>query len=94
MPVMDGWEFMKEFEEIKSQLGKKISVYILSASIDAHDIDRARNINSISDYIFKPVDVQQLHEISPVNGRQHEARASMTRGVRFRPVVVRLGARH
>ena len=63
MPVMDGWEFMKEFEEIKSQLGKKISVYILSASIDSHDIDRAKNIASISDYIFKPVDVHRLQEI-------------------------------
>jgi CheY-like chemotaxis protein len=63
MPVMDGWEFMKEFEEIKSQLGKKISVYILSSSIDSHDIDRAKNIPSISDYIFKPVDVQRLQEI-------------------------------
>jgi len=63
MPVMDGWEFMKEFEEIKSQLGKKISVYILSSSIDSHDIDRAKNIPSISDYIFKPVDVQRLEEI-------------------------------
>ena len=63
MPVMDGWEFLKEFEEIKSQLGKKISVYILSASIDSHDIDRAKNITSISDYIFKPVDVQLLQEI-------------------------------
>jgi CheY-like chemotaxis protein len=63
MPVMDGWEFMKEFEEIKSQLGKKISVYILSASIDSHDIDRAKNISSISDYIFKPIDFEQLKEI-------------------------------
>ncbi|WP_419699423.1 response regulator [Mucilaginibacter sp. NFX135] len=63
MPIMDGWEFMKEFEEIKSQLGKKISVYILSSSIDLHDIDRAKNIPSISDYIFKPVDVKQLQEI-------------------------------
>ncbi|MBB6129246.1 response regulator [Mucilaginibacter lappiensis] len=63
MPVMDGWEFMKEFEEIKSQLGKKISVYILSSSIDSHDIDRAKNIPSVSGYIFKPVDIQRLQEI-------------------------------
>ena len=63
MPVMDGWEFMKEFEEIKSQLGKKISIYMLSSSIDSHDIDRAKNIASISDYIYKPVDIQQLQKI-------------------------------
>lgn len=63
MPVMDGWEFMKEFEEIKSQLGKKIFVYILSSSIDSHDVDRAKSIPSVSGYIFKPVDVPRLQEI-------------------------------
>jgi len=63
MPIMDGWEFMKEFEEIKSQLGKKIAVYILSSSTDMDDVDRAKNISSISDYIFKPLDAQHLTEI-------------------------------
>ena len=63
MPVMDGWEFMKEYAEIKSQLGKKISIYVLSSSTDASDIDRAKNISDIADYIFKPVDGQRLTEI-------------------------------
>jgi CheY-like chemotaxis protein len=63
MPVMDGWEFMKEFAEIKSQLGKKISIYMISSSIDASDIDRAKKIPDVIDYIFKPVDVNRLEEI-------------------------------
>jgi two-component SAPR family response regulator len=63
MPVMDGWEFMKEFAEIKSQLGKKISIYMLSSSTDWWDIDRAKNISDVADYISKPVDVCRLKEI-------------------------------
>ncbi|MDN5287667.1 MAG: response regulator [Mucilaginibacter sp.] len=63
MPVMDGWEFMKEYAEIKSQLGKKISIYMISSSIDASDIDRAKKIPDVIDYIFKPVDVNKLKEI-------------------------------
>lgn len=63
MPVMDGWEFMKEFAEIKSQLGKKISIYMVSSSIDAIDIDRAKKIPDVIDYIFKPVEIDRLKEI-------------------------------
>ena len=63
MPIMDGWEFMKEFAEIKSQLGKKISIYMLSSSTDRWDIDRAKNISDVTGYISKPVDMCRLTEI-------------------------------
>lgn len=63
MPLMDGWEFMKEFAEIKSQLGKKISIYMLSSSTNLNDIHRAKNIVDVADYMLKPVNGQQLTEI-------------------------------
>lgn len=63
MPVMDGWEFMDEFAEIKSQLGKKITIYILSSSADNNDIERAKKNSDISDYIIKPADVSHLAKI-------------------------------
>lgn len=71
MPGMDGWEFMHEFAELKSQLGKKITVYMLSSSIDLNDIYRAKNILDIEDYIFKPVNEHQLREI--LNAAQTDA---------------------
>src|SRR3954465_2646793 len=40
MPNMDGWEFLQEFAEIKSHLGKKITIYMLSSSIYLNDIYR------------------------------------------------------
>jgi CheY-like chemotaxis protein len=63
MPVMDGWEFMNEFAKIKSQMGKNITVYIMSSSLDLNDLLRAKNISEITDYIFKPVKASQLREI-------------------------------
>lgn len=60
MPVMDGWEFMKGFAEIKPHLGKKIAVYMVSSSTDVDDVERANNISDISDYLFKPVDINRL----------------------------------
>lgn len=63
MPGMDGWEFLQEFAEIKSQLGKKISIYMLSSSISLNDVYRAKNNADVVDYIFKPINEQQLTDI-------------------------------
>jgi YesN/AraC family two-component response regulator len=63
MPNMDGWEFLHEFAEIKSQLGKKITIYMLSSSIYLNDIYRSKNIADVEDYIFKPINEHQLKSI-------------------------------
>ncbi|MBK0380627.1 response regulator [Mucilaginibacter segetis] len=63
MPVMDGWEFIQNFEEIKSQTGKKIALYVISSSADAVDIERAKNNPHITDYLLKPLDENYLTEI-------------------------------
>jgi len=64
MPVMNGWEFNEAFEEIKSQLGKNITLYNISSSIDLEDIKRAKSNPIITDYLLKPIDEQYLAEIS------------------------------
>src|ERR1700712_3801347 len=38
MPVMDGWDFMENYARIKPSLGKKITVYMVSSSINEEDI--------------------------------------------------------
>ena len=63
MPVMDGWEFMNEFAKLKPQLGKNITIYIVTPSLDLNDIHRAKSIPEVADYIFKPVKISQLTEI-------------------------------
>ena len=63
MPVMNGWEFIDAFEEIKSQLGKNIPIYIISSSIDLEDIKRAKNNMLIVDYLLKPIDKLYLKNI-------------------------------
>jgi response regulator RpfG family c-di-GMP phosphodiesterase len=74
MPLMDGWEFMQEFAEIKPQLGKKIAIYMLSSSIDLNDIYRARKIADVEDYIFKPINGYQLSEIINALQEQRETK--------------------
>jgi len=63
MPIMDGWEFLKEYEKIKDQIEKKINLYVVSSSIDTRDIDRAKAIDTVSDYLTKPIQVKDLEKI-------------------------------
>ncbi|WP_438710676.1 response regulator [Aquimarina muelleri] len=63
MPVMDGWEFLENFTKIKNKLEKKIILYIVSSSINPVDIERAKSINTVKDYLVKPVTLKELESI-------------------------------
>ncbi|WP_055448939.1 response regulator [Lacinutrix mariniflava] len=63
MPIMDGFQFMEEYIKIKPNLGKKITIYMVSSSVDIADIERAKRISDISDYIIKPIKKGKLQSI-------------------------------
>ncbi|MBK0380479.1 response regulator [Mucilaginibacter segetis] len=63
MPVLDGWQFLDEFALLKPRLNKKITVYIVSSSIDEDDYNRAKAIEIVTDFIVKPLTVDHLKDI-------------------------------
>jgi CheY-like chemotaxis protein len=63
MPVLDGWQFLDEYVKMAPRLGKKITVFIVSSSIDEDDYARARAFEVVSDFIVKPLTVEHLHDI-------------------------------
>ncbi|KJD35557.1 transcriptional regulator [Tamlana sedimentorum] len=63
MPIMDGFQFMAEYVKIKPKVGKKIIIFMVSSSVDPADIERAKDISDISDYIIKPIKRGELHAI-------------------------------
>lgn len=60
MPIMDGWEFLDEFIMLKPRLPKKITIYVVTSSINQTDIDRAKRISEVTDYIVKPISEETL----------------------------------
>lgn len=62
MPVLDGWGFLEEYLLLQPNLEKKITIYIVSSSIDPFDFERARSISAVSDFIVKPVSKEKLLE--------------------------------
>lgn len=63
MPVLDGFQFMEEFIELRPKLNKSIKVYMVSSSMDPKDIKKADRIEEISDYLIKPLDSKHIREI-------------------------------
>lgn len=63
MPIMDGWQFLEEFKDLKPIIKEDIIVYICSSSISPNDLARAESINEVADYIIKPITKDKLIEI-------------------------------
>lgn len=63
MPIMDGWQFLETYVQLKPQIGKKITLYMVSSSMDPIDTKRAKQIAEVSDYIIKPITPEQLKAI-------------------------------
>jgi CheY-like chemotaxis protein len=63
MPVMDGWEFLKEYQELSDSFAKNNELYIVSSSISPHELERAKNISVVSEFIIKPLVKEKFLEI-------------------------------
>lgn len=63
MPVMDGWEFLENFILLNPTVGKKITIYLVSSSVNPRDVEKARNIAEVTDYVVKPISKEKLIEL-------------------------------
>lgn len=61
MPIMDGWEFLDEFTKIKTT--KKITIYIITSSVDPADVDKAKEYDNVNNYLVKPITLEALKQI-------------------------------
>lgn len=59
MPVMNGWEFLDAYNSLKTTLDKKISIYMISSSVDEKDKIRSKSFD-VKDFIEKPINKQMM----------------------------------
>lgn len=62
MPVMDGFEFLEEFEMTEKNLIGKIKIVLLTSSNNPSDIEQAKKY-TISGYINKPLTADKINEV-------------------------------
>lgn len=63
MPIMNGWQFIEELVEVENPRKAEITIYMISSSLLEEDIERAKQISEVSDYIVKPITLDQLSEL-------------------------------
>jgi CheY-like chemotaxis protein len=64
MPGMNGWEFLDNIVDSSDSLLKDCKLFILTSSIDEHDIERAKKYKMVSDFISKPLTPERFESIS------------------------------
>jgi CheY-like chemotaxis protein len=64
MPVMNGWDFLEEFESLKPTLPRLPKIFILSSTVDPEDYKRAKSYGSVEDFISKPLSKENLDKIN------------------------------
>ncbi|WP_026998212.1 response regulator [Flectobacillus major] len=63
MPIMDGWEFLEEYANIKGKFEKEIPIYVVSSSINPSDIEKANSFEEVFGFITKPLTFDNLKQI-------------------------------
>jgi len=55
MPIMDGWEFLDDFIKIPNTNTDKVTIFIVSSSMDPRDMIKAKSYSMVNNYILKPI---------------------------------------
>ena len=63
MPYVDGWMFLEDYSMLKNKLGKPISIFVVSSSIDPRDVTRARKDSNVKEYVSKPLTKEKFIEL-------------------------------
>lgn len=63
MPVMDGFDFLDEYEKFPLEMRASIVTVLLTTSMSIEDRDRAKEYESVRSFMNKPLTVQQLKEM-------------------------------
>lgn len=63
MPVMNGWDFLLEFEKVKLQLTTIPRIFILSSTVDPEDYKKAAEFTTVEGFISKPLTQEHLKSV-------------------------------
>lgn len=64
MPILDGFQFLEEFDKLAEAIRNHSRILMLSSSISPKDIDRAASNKYVYKYINKPLNARYLDAIN------------------------------
>jgi CheY-like chemotaxis protein len=64
MPLMDGFQFLDEFEKLGNLVKKKCKIIMLTSSINPQDYNRAKKYPAIKLFLNKPLSFDTIKDIN------------------------------
>ena len=55
MPLMDGFQFLDEFEKLMTSTKNKCRIVMLTSSINPQDFNRSKKYGNVKNYLNKPL---------------------------------------
>lgn len=63
MPLMDGFQFLDEFDKLSDYIKNNSSIIMLTSSINPQDLSKAKKSNYVKKYINKPLTQESLDKL-------------------------------
>lgn len=63
MPLMDGFQFLEEFEKLGSIAKKKCKIVMLTSSINPQDYSRSKKYENVKLYLNKPLSHESISKL-------------------------------
>ena len=65
MPLMDGFQFLDEFENLNDSTKAHCGVVMLTSSISPADVNKSKKYEYVKKYINKPLTQENLEKLKP-----------------------------
>ena len=63
MPLMDGFQFLDEFEKLSNVAKKKCKIVMLTSSINPQDFNRSKKYENVRLYLNKPLSHESIAKL-------------------------------
>jgi CheY-like chemotaxis protein len=60
MPIMNGFDFLEEFNKLPAYITRPAMFYMISSSEDADDMEKIKEYKNVIKYLYKPLDKNEL----------------------------------
>lgn len=63
MPQYNGWQFLSDYQRLNLHIKHHAHVYVVSSTILKDEIERARKLSFVTDFISKPLTLYKLKKL-------------------------------
>lgn len=64
MPLMDGFQFLEEFNKLNDSTKDKCKIVMLTSSINPQDVSKSKKYDAVKKYLNKPLSQESLTDLS------------------------------